>query len=71
MNYKVTVVLADGSHVPGYARTEYSIGNYGTVLVTISGKPFRASEIVAKGMRIICIEGEVREVLKDAGFPVA
>jgi len=70
MNYRVTVILSDGSRVMGYAKTEYSIGNYGTVLVVIDGKPYRAEEMVRQGMTVMCIESEVRAVLKETGFPV-
>jgi|GEM_PF-5452500 len=71
MNYKLTVVLADGTHVKGYAKSEYSIGNYGTVYIVIDGKKHRAKEVVAEGMKIICIEPEVRNVLRATGFPVS
>jgi len=70
MNYKVTLILKDGSNIKGYARSEYSIGNYGTVYIYIDGKPHRAKEIVQLGMKVICIESEVRAVLKETGFPV-
>jgi len=70
MNYRVTVVLSDGSHVKGYARSEYSIGNYGTVLITIGGKAYRAAEMAGQGMKVICVDSEVRAVLKVTGFPV-
>jgi len=71
MNYRLTVVLADGSHVKGYARSEYSIGNYGTVYVVVDGKPYRAREAIDAGMKVICIEPEVRNVLRATGFPLA
>jgi len=70
MNYKLTVVLCDGSRVKGYARSEYSIGNYGTVYVTVDGKPYRAAQAVEEGMKIICIDGDVNAVLRATGFPV-
>ena len=70
MNYKVTLIQTDGSRIQGYARSEYSIGNYGTVYIHINGKPHRAAEITALGMKVHCIDGEVRGVLRDTGFPL-
>ena len=70
MNYKLTVVLKDGSRVKGYARSEYSIGNYGTVYIVIDNIRYRAAEVVQRGMKVICLEPEVRGVLQRTGFPV-